>query len=204
MKDKIKVEINISDANDTPKYLEILRKHDKTLSKFLGGKVRERKSIFNEESCALDDEDAKLLAIRQKHALEFVLGEIENHKKRGHNKLPTAKAIQTFIQKEKERSLKEDGEYGEFFAFLTNLLDARLEEFYGVNLLPKSDTQKEFPREVVLGVIPELEVPIAVERQRFESINIENIAERVFKKRPHLAKNKKLVTTVIKSLLEIK
>lgn len=196
--------INLSDANCTETYLDILKKYNINIRSTFKN-AEDRKTAFTKELKALDDEEARNeLRITNKSMFEIInslLGEIENRKKLRGNKLNTPKSIMTLAQQRKNECLKHNGIQGEIEAFLYNILDVRMDHFHNAPLLPKTEFRDNINSSTRLRIAKHLVNSVLIEKQQPSKINIKKIAEEILKKEKSLA-DKKLVIKIIKDFFE--
>lgn len=194
------VKVSINDTNDVPTFIHITTKHMFDLLKRCN--KQSKGTTFKQKDLSQHDEesDNKLIARQEYEIINSVIAMIKNVAK-NKNKPRTPKSLQTIILKEKERSLNEDGEYGQYFSFILNSLNTELLEKSGIGLLPTPEPINKQEQKIKIAVLPDLKELVLIDKKLPQEINPEVIVEKVLQKHKNLAE-RKLIIQAIKELFE--
>ena len=200
MPQKKVVKVSINNTNDVPTFIHITTKHMFDLLKECN---RQNKgTIFNKKDLSQHDEESNnnLIARQEYEIINSVIAILKNAAK-NKNKPRTPRSLQTMILKEKERSLNEDGGYGQYFSFILNSLNTELLEKSGIGLLPTPEPINKQEQKIKIAILPELKELVLIDKKLPQDIDPEVIVEKVLIKHKNLAE-RKLIIQAIKKLIK--
>ena len=187
--------INDHNTADTKPYLEILRKHRKNLGKGvkLKGNYKEPIIIVGD-----DDEEVRTIIAEKFGTLTELIDTVDNKRKIS-SRYNTPKAVKTFFRNRRDSLLKDEGKFGEFAAFLMDLLDAGLYGETKNNLYTHSHMTDD-QQVIRLNILDAMSNEVLINKRMPSSISNEEIIEIVLEKYPNLAKKEILINEVEKLL----
>ena len=197
---KVKVNINTTDVGSVPAFINLINKRMVHLLK--DSSRLKTTSIFSKKDLASADEENSGVKARQEYEVMNSLYDLVKKVTKNRDKQRTPKSLQTIILKEKERSLNEDGDYGQYLTFIINSLHAELLKDTGIGLLPTPEPINEQELRIKVALLPELKELVLIDKQLPKSINFSDIVEKVLKEKKDLAKEKELVIRIAKQFFE--